>query len=221
MFDPTRILIRLAALLPALVGHEFAHGYSAYRLGDPTPKLDGRLTLNPVAHLDPIGTLMIIFAPIGWAKPVRINPYNFRNPSRDMMISTACGPLSNLAQGTFWALLLRLILAVAPARLAYGNMLVGYLAMLTLINFVLALFNLIPLGPLDGHEILAYFLPYRMEQKYRRFNQYGMGILIGLIMVSFLWNVPILFYLVVWPAIQLGSVLCGVRLYALIGATLA
>ncbi len=199
--DPFMALFRLLALIPALVGHEFAHGYSAFRLGDPTPKLQGRLTLNPIAHLDILGTLMILFGPIGWAKPVQVNPYNFRDPAKGMVISTACGPLSNIAQGLVVGLALRVALVFASPA---GNLLIGYLAFLVLINFVLAFFNLIPLGPLDGHHILEYFLPYHMKQSYRNFNRYGMFILLGLIVLA-----PRVFNLILIPGLVLARLAVG------------
>lgn len=215
MFDLPAALVRLLAILPALTLHEFAHAYSAYKFGDPTPRLDGRVSLNPLAHLDPIGTLMILFAPIGWAKPVRVNPYNFRDPARHLMMSTACGPLANIAQGVVWGLMLRFYLMTAQAITFRGNLFIGFLAMVTLINFILALFNLIPLGPLDGHEVLAYFLPYESKVRYETFNRrYGTACLLGLIMVSFL-SFPILGYLVFLPANTVASLIAGVDCFGL------
>ncbi len=215
------ILLRLLALLPALVLHEFAHGYSAYRMGDPTPKMDGRLTLNPLAHLDPIGTLMIIFAPIGWAKPVRINPYNFHDPAKGMFLSTACGPLSNLIQGTFWALVLRAIVVFGGVAAIRGNVFAAFLAMAVITNFALAIFNLIPLGPLDGHEVLPYFLPYEQKVRYHAFNrQYGAAVLFGLIIASFMFNLRILEYVILVPAVWLGRLISGSDPYGVLAAAL-
>lgn len=196
--------------MPALVGHEFAHGYSAYRMGDPTPKMQGRLTLNPMAHLDLLGTLMILFGPIGWAKPVQVNPYNFSNPPKGMMISTAFGPLSNLAQAIVVGLILRALITFLPARMVMGNLVIAYLAMVVMINFVLAFFNLIPLGPLDGHHIMEYLLPYPAKERYIRFNrQYGMFLLLGVIMFSFATGIPILGFVIFLPADLLGSLVVG------------
>ena len=206
-------LIRLLALLPALTFHEFAHAYCAHRCGDPTPAAHGRVTLNPLAHLDPMGTLMILFAPIGWAKPVPINPANFRHPSRDIILTSAVGPLSNLAQGVVWCMVIRVLLALR----IYNEFAIGILAMMVLINFCLCIFNLIPLGPLDGHHILEYKLPYTMALKYRAWNrQYGFAVLFGLIFVSFFLNVPILWHVIIRPSWWLGSLLAGQNLFWLI-----
>jgi Zn-dependent protease len=203
------IVIRFFALLPALVGHEFAHAYSAWKFGDPTPRLDGRVTLNPLAHLDPIGTLMILFGPIGWAKPVRVNPYNMRQPARHLMLSTAFGPLSNVVQGCAWGLVLRLVYTTRAGGLHFASAAAQFLVMVTLINFALACFNLVPLGPLDGHEILTYFLPYPQKVAYHRFNsRYGMAVLIGLIMFSYVTGVNAL-GIVLWPAAKLFGLVTG------------
>jgi len=206
-------IFRLLALLPALTLHEFCHAYSAYRLGDYTPMAQGRVTLNPLAHLDPIGTLMILFAPIGWAKPVQINPSNFRNPARDVVITSAAGPLANVVQGTFWGLVLRaFVLGGVTNPLA-----LGFLGLLTIINFVLALFNLIPLGPLDGHEILAYFLPARAQLRFRQFNQYGFLILLGIVVLSWLTPINILGLFLILPADLAGYVISGQDVWGLVG----
>jgi Zn-dependent protease len=205
-------IFRFLALLPALTLHEFAHAWTAVRAGDPTPQYEGRVSLNPLAHLDLFGTLMILFGPIGWAKPVHVNPTNFRHPSRDIVVTSAAGPISNLIQGTFWALVLRTVIAAGVQH----DLLLGFLALLTLINFVLAVFNLIPLGPLDGHEILAYFLPYRLERVYRQLNQYGFAILLGLILISFFTRIPILSVVIVMPAGIAGSFVSGQNIFSLI-----
>ena len=202
-------LIRLLALLPALTFHEFAHAYCAHRCGDPTPAAHGRVTLNPLAHLDPMGTLMILFAPIGWAKPVPINPANFRHPSRDIVLTSAVGPLSNLVQGVAWCMVIRVVHVLG---LLEGPLL-DILLLMALINFILCIFNLIPLGPLDGHHILEYTLPYGMAVKYRAFTrQYGMPILFGGIVLSFFLNVPVLNWIVFEPAEFMFSLFSGVWL---------
>jgi Zn-dependent protease len=206
-------LIRLLALLPALTLHEFAHAYCAHRCGDPTPAAHGRVTLNPLAHLDPMGTLMILFSFVGWAKPVPINPANFRHPSRDTILTSAVGPLSNLAQGAVWCMAIRMLLALR----IYNEFVIGILAMMVLINFCLCIFNLLPLGPLDGHHILEYKLPYRMASKYRAWNrQYGFVALFAIFFVSHVLKVPILQYVILLPSWLLGSLLAGRDIYDLI-----
>jgi Zn-dependent protease len=206
-------IVRLMALLPALTLHEFAHAWSADWAGDPTPRMQGRLTLNPVAHLDPIGTLAILFLPIGWAKPVPINPSNFRNPRRDAILSSAFGPVSNILQGTFWCLVLRVLGGVAPGVVGtpYSPTLVGgFLGFMAFLNFVLAFFNLIPIGVLDGHHILENALPYPQSSQYSEFNrQYGMAILLGIIGVEFFLNIPILGTFLIGPARFLSGLAAG------------
>ena len=205
--DVEGIALRFMALLPALTLHEFAHAYSADKLGDPTARHMGRVTLNPLAHLDPIGTLMILFAPIGWARPVPINPHNFRNPAKGMLISSIAGPSSNFVQGMFWGLILRGLVTFAPSVLIRAPLLAGFLYWVTLINFVLALFNLLPLGPLDGHHILAYFLSPGARIKYEQFNQYGFVILMCLIF--FQRAIPVLRIFVLVPASLLFALASG------------
>ena len=200
-------VFRFLALMPALTFHEFAHAYSAYRLGDPTPKMQGRISLNPLDHLDPLGTLMILFAPIGWAKPVNINPANFRDREKGIFISSAMGPLSNFVQGTCWGLLLRVL---TPAVVTPNSLIFQFLALMVLINFVLGIFNLIPLGPLDGQSVLAYFLPPRAKMKFRQLNQYAFPILIGLVLASFVLHIPILQYVIFRPASTLAELASGV-----------
>jgi Zn-dependent protease len=176
------IFIRAMAILPALTLHELAHAWTAWKFGDPTPKMQNRISLNPMNHLTPFGTLMILFGPIGWAKPVQVNPRNFRDPEKDFMLSTAAGPASNIAQGIIWCLVIRVCLGL---ELTLSPALAQFLVMCAMINFCLALFNLVPLGPLDGHRILRYFLPHHKKEAFEIFNrQYGMIVLIFLLIMS-------------------------------------
>jgi Zn-dependent protease len=182
LFDPAYLALKLLVVLPALTFHEFAHAYSAYRFGDPTPRLAGRVTLNPLAHFDLVGTLMIMFGPFGWAKPVPINPYNMREPAKHTMICTACGPLANVSLALLASLVLRVLVAAVPRT---PPLALYFLFLFVLVNFSLAIFNLIPLGVLDGHEVLRYFLPFDMKVRYHEWNRrYGMFALMGLIFWS-------------------------------------
>jgi len=182
----------LFILFFSIIIHEYCHGYAAYLNGDDTAKIMGRLTLNPIPHIDPIGTIILPLilvlgrSPIilGMAKPVPINPLNFRNYEKGMVTVGIAGPLSNIVLGTVFALLYRAFpLTGGPGFfLIYG----GY------INFILAFFNLIPIPPLDGSRILSVFLPFDVRIKYERMERYGIFIVIGLLMLGFLrWLFPL------------------------------
>ena len=183
-FNLYEFLLTMAALVICITVHEFAHAYSAYRAGDDTPRAQGRISLNPIDHLDPMGTIMMVVSSlahfgIGWGKPVQINPANFRHPRWDNLRVSLWGPLSNLltaaAVGTvirFWG----------PHMTTPVSMFAGTVV---LISIVLALFNLLPISPLDGSHILAALLPYEQARAYGRFMaQYGLFILLGLVFLG-------------------------------------
>ena len=196
------VIISFIPFLVCLTFHEFAHAWSATKFGDRTPQLQGRLTLNPLAHIDPIGTivmpLMLAMAhlpPFGWAKPVQMNPYNMREPAKHMMISAACGPLANLLQGVVFALCIRLYLVISPSALFNNVWLVEWLLLFPTIAFVLALFNIIPIGPLDGHWVLLHFLPYNLQVSYHTFNErYGMFVLLAVFLLLPYFHIDVLGY---------------------------
>jgi len=198
------LILELALLLlaaaTAIILHEVAHGWVAYHLGDPTAKLAGRLTLNPLAHIDPVGTVLVpvillLFAylaggPIilfGWAKPVPINPLHFRRPYRDMMLVGLAGPGMNLSLAgvgaAFWYLL-------GNAGEGAPEALTLFLAIFILINIVLAFYNLIPIPPLDGSRVLAYLLPPGGRLLLRRIEPSGLFLALGVIFL--LWQADLL-----------------------------
>jgi Zn-dependent protease len=183
-----RIILSTPGILLAVVVHEFAHGYVAYRLGDPTAKLMGRLTLNPISHLDPFGTLaFVLTGMIGWAKPVPVDPRYLRNPRRDMLWISLAGPGANLVAAVVVAMLIHLIVfgfshSASPfTRLV----IVPFFSMLEYAlkyNVGLAIFNLIPIPPLDGSKILAGLLPREQAYKFEQLGPYGFIVLFALIL---------------------------------------
>ena len=171
----TTLLFRAVALLIAAPFHEFAHGYAADRLGDPTPRRAGRLTLNPLAHLDPLGTILLVLTGFGWAKPVPIDPGNFPDWRRGLITVAAAGPIANVVLAILFGLPFKLGLV------AVGSPLARPLFVIVFINAVLAVFNLIPVPPLDGSKIMIGLLPGQLGIAYARLQAYGVMILIGLI----------------------------------------
>jgi Zn-dependent protease len=184
------MLIFILAFLVTITIHEAAHAYVANRLGDPTARLLKRLTLNPLAHIDIYGTVIVPFFLIlvgspfvfGWAKPVPIDPYNLANPKKDSALISFAGPLANIALATVLAILLRFVLIPVPAY----NFMVGITEILIRFNVVLAVFNLVPIHPLDGGKVLVGLLPERQSRELDNFlNRFGMFILIFLIFPIF------------------------------------
>lgn len=182
-----KLSIMLVPGLMAITFHEVSHGFIAYLRGDNTAKNLGRLTLNPLKHLDIIGTIMIIVIGIGWAKPVPVNFNNLRKPKQDMIWVSAAGPITNLLLAILSAALIRLIVPLTEP-IADSSMLQLFLEPVLLmlafsvyINLILALFNLIPLPPLDGGRVLMGLLPDRLALQLARIEPYGMIIIIGLV----------------------------------------
>jgi len=182
----TELIILAPPLLFALTFHEFAHGFIAYRLGDPTARDAGRLTLNPLKHLDPLGTIAFFFIKFGWAKPVPVNPSYFQNPKKDMLWVALAGPLTNLALAVISAILTKgiwLLATILPYSSATEAILVPVNSMLIAsvwINLVLCIFNFLPIPPLDGSRILMGLLPNNLALSYMRIERFGFIIIIVL-----------------------------------------
>ena len=194
--DILLILLSLPVMLVALATHESAHGYAAYKLGDPTAHSLGRITLNPVKHFDLFGFLSMLIFHIGWAKPVPINARYFKNPRRDMAITGAAGPLSNIALALIHLLVLRLVMLFVTNAAMNGTLPEGvWLTVLALVvyllymgvamNIILAIFNLIPIPPFDGSRIFYAFLPPKWYFGVMRYERY---IMFGCIILFFVLN---------------------------------
>ena len=178
-----QVVAGLPGLIIAMTVHEFAHAVTAVALGDPTPKMQGRLTLNPAAHIDPIGLLMLFLVRFGWAKPVMVNPYNFKHPRRDDILVSLAGPFSNLVTA-FLALLVMVLLIKFGVNMTPGMNTVFSLILIYNINF--AIFNMIPVPPLDGSQVLKQLLPYELARKYHELERYSFLILIVFLMTPIL-----------------------------------
>jgi Zn-dependent protease len=199
------IIWSIPAILIAITIHEYAHGFIAYYHGDPTAKLAGRLTLNPFAHLDPVGTLMLLLFRIGWARPVPVNYNNLNNPRMDMIKVSLAGPLSNIVVAFLFSLLLRannfIFRNVTFNSFFWFRLVQGWFTLLhtgIFINIALAFFNLIPIPPLDGHHIVSGLLPVHLARQYNKINQtYGMLIILFLFISGIIRNIilPIVDYI--------------------------
>lgn len=185
-------LMAVGALFLCVIPHEVAHGYVAWRLGDPTAKAAGRLTLNPIKHLDPVGSVILPLGllllqrfagfPIvfGWAKPIPVNPYYFRDTWGGMLYVSLAGPGINV------------LTALAATAVGHGLIALGvtnayvlaFMALLVLLSLLLALFNLLPVPPLDGSKVLAYFLPVRWRIALLRWEQFGLAIIVALLLLG-------------------------------------
>ena len=209
--DPATLIARVIVLLIAFTIHELAHAVTANFLGDLTPKRQGRITLNPIAHLDLFGSIMLIVSGFGWAKPVMVNPYNMRgNPRTSMAIVAAAGPISNLIMAAAASIPFQMGL-VEPAFFGQGNIpsMAFILTQFIWINLILAFFNLIPIPPLDGYKILIGILPLEIGVKLRPLEQYGFLILMALIFFLPMMGIDVLTRLVMAPASALMSLMIG------------
>ena len=178
-FDLPRMLLLAPVLLFSLTFHEFAHAWIALKLGDPTAAAAGRVSLNPLRHLDPIGTIAIFLFGFGWAKPVPINPYYLKSQARDFAVTAIAGPTANVIAGLAFGLIFRLL------SLAHvGGFLLVLADLGVYINLALAAFNLIPIPPLDGSRVVYYLLPRNLAAEYIRLEPFGMWIVIGLLLLD-------------------------------------
>ena len=187
-FSLMNIIAGLPGLIIAMVVHEYAHARVAVAMGDFTPRMTGRLTLNPVAHIDPIGLLMLFFVQFGWAKPVMINPRNFRDWKKGEVLVSLAGPGANLLIA-FLTVLVMVALMKMGLMTSQGTRSVLYLIIIYNINF--AIFNMIPLPPLDGSKVLMAFLPGKWAYKLMSIERYSFFILIALMMT------PVLGYILI------------------------
>ncbi|MBQ9487739.1 MAG: site-2 protease family protein [Selenomonadaceae bacterium] len=177
------LIVSVPGIIIAMVIHEWAHARVAYALGDYTPKLDGRLTLNPAAHVDLFGLLMLFLVHFGWARPVRINANNFSNPRRDDILVSLAGPASNLLIA-FLTMVVWVVLLRFGVQMSEGAASVLQLIMIININF--AIFNMLPIPPLDGSHILRNLLPYELAYRFAQLERYGFIILIICLMTPIL-----------------------------------
>lgn len=196
------LLLSLPTILIALSVHECAHAWAAYKLGDSTAKNFGRMTINPLKHLDPLGVLCMIVAGFGWARPVPVNSRNLRNPKRDMVLISLAGPASNIVLAFIGLLILRILQVLVLPELsaaAIGTfgvdaiaMLLQFLMLFCMLNAGLAIFNLLPIPPLDGSHLLALILPSRIYFKYVQYERYISFALVLLLVFNVL-DIPLLF----------------------------
>ena len=205
--SPVSFLFYVAALIVAITIHEFSHAWSADHLGDPTPRLQGRLTLNPLAHLDPLGTILLFLVHFGWGKPVQFDPFNLRNPRRDAALISLAGPAANLLLATVCSIALRIlsplqlpVLSHTPFAVAVGSVtIIAFLQILIVMNVVLAVFNLIPIHPLDGFKIVGGFLSPQQAKEWYSLERYGM---IFLLFLLFPWFGPAPISLILNPVVN-------------------
>jgi Zn-dependent protease len=213
--DLATLIARGLVLLVAFTIHELAHAVTADRMGDPTSRNMGRITLNPLKHLDPIGTIALLLVGFGWAKPVMVNPNNLKgNPRTSMAIVAGAGPLSNvvmavIASVPFWIGLVDFTFRSSSDMFPSPDYLLSQFVWL---NIVLAIFNLIPIPPLDGFKILMGILPPDISYKMRPMEQYGPILLMGVVFILPMIGIDVLYYLVWLPASMITQTLVSIGL---------
>ncbi len=204
------LISRLVTLVIALTLHEYAHARAAVFFGDDTPRLAGRLTLNPLRHLDPLGSLMLIVAGFGWARPVPINPEQLRqrSPSALMLVSLA-GPLSNMLLAGLGGLVFLLLKLYAGTSLVRDTFFGKFLISFVLLNVTLCIFNLLPVAPLDGEKVLEYLLPEPARKVLYAIRPYGMFILLALVFVLPMMGMDVFGTLIYAPVMAISRFLLG------------
>jgi Zn-dependent protease len=209
----SRLIFQLPILLVSLTIHEFSHGYVAYMLGDDTAKRAGRLTLNPISHIDPFGLIMLFIARFGWAKPVPINPYNFRDYKRDTALTAAAGPAANFLMAIILAFFFNLIKKANPEIMySGGSVWISMLLYAILINLALGLFNLLPIPPMDGSKILGGFLSDEAYAKFTARERQGAQILMLILVVSYVFRLNLIGSIIMPPLNFLLKLLTGLSL---------
>ncbi len=199
----------LVALVIAISVHEAAHAFAAYKLGDPTAKHQGRLTLNPLKHLDPLGTLMLFIAKFGWGKPVPVNPYNFQNPVRDSAIVSLAGPMSNFAVALICSIPLKYFPQIVPVQ---G---LDILWITLNLNILLGVFNLLPFPPLDGSKIFAVFVPKKHQSSYFHFLKSAQPYFFAFILIDLFLLRRYLGFSILWKV--LGALFDAVSVLIFLG----
>lgn len=208
--SPALLISRIFTLVIALTVHEFSHAFIADRFGDDTPRNNGRLTLNPFKHLDLIGSLMLVIAGFGWAKPVPVNPWQLKQHSRSaMMWVSLAGPASNLFMAILAGLILRTGLIPNTSPITFLPSPADFLLTFAFINLVLVLFNIIPIAPLDGAKVLEFLLPGPLREGYSRLQPYGPILLLVLLFVLPRFGIDIIGWFMTPALIGFQKILLG------------
>jgi Zn-dependent protease len=208
-FDITQWIVKIPVLLFAITIHEYAHGRAALALGDPTAKLMGRLSFNPLIHIDILGAICLFLFNFGWAKPVPVDIRYFKNTRRDVIIMSLAGPAANLGAALIAGLLIRLFMLPFEIYLKA-------LLWLILMNIGLGLFNLLPLPPLDGSHVLENILSPRAARKYQEFGRYGPFLLIGIVLLDNFAHTGIISRVLIGPMLYLAHLFAGDNLFHLL-----
>ncbi|MFH1491135.1 MAG: site-2 protease family protein, partial [Pseudomonadota bacterium] len=208
-FDITEWIIKIPVLLFAITIHEYAHGKAAFSLGDPTAKRAGRLSLNPLSHIDPIGAICLFLFNFGWAKPVPINPGYFRNIRKDTILISLSGPVANLSAAFLTGIFIRYFLLP-------WEIYVKVLIYMMLMNIGLGIFNLLPLPPLDGAHVLENLLPPGASRKYRQMGRYAPFFLIAILLMDRFFHTGILGKVIGYPLFLLAHLFGGDNFFRLL-----